>query len=120
MVNIDVIDAEPPQACVTGFEQVIARRSDVIRTFAATKGRLSRNQKVVAPALYGLAENFLGKPIRVDVRRIEDVDAHVQAEADEALRFFDSRRAPCLEKFIASSESPRSEAQRGDFESGVS
>src|SRR5882672_11994555 len=53
VVNVDVINAEPPQARVTGFEQVIARRPDVILAFAPTKGRLGRNQEVIALALYG-------------------------------------------------------------------
>jgi hypothetical protein len=98
--DVDVINAEPPQACVTGFEQVIARRSDIIRAFASTKGRLGRNQEAVALALDGLAENFLGKAIGVDVRRVEDIDARVQAEADDALGLLDSGGAPCLENSL--------------------
>src|SRR5262245_65144768 len=117
VIDVDVIDAEPPQACVTGFEQVVARRADVIRAIAESKGRLGRNQELVALALYGLAQNFLGKSIRVDVRCIEDVDARVQAETDEAPGLLYSGGSPCLEKFISPSESPSSETQRGDFES---
>src|SRR5262245_7587969 len=108
VVDVDVIDSEPPQACVTSSEQMMTRRAGVIRAFAESKGRLGRNQEVVALALYGLAENFLGKSIRVDVSRIEDVDASVKAEADEALGLLNSGGSPGLEKFRAPSESPRS------------
>jgi hypothetical protein len=110
VIDVDVINAETPQARVTGPEQVMARRADIIRTFAESKGRLGRNQELVALALYDLAQNFLGKPIRVDVRRIEDVDASVQTETDEALGLLNSSGSPGLEKFRAPTESPRSEA----------
>src|SRR5262245_33375391 len=110
VIDVDVINAETPQARVTGFKQVMARRADVIRTFAESKGRLGRNQEIVALALYGLAKNFLGKSIRVDVGRIEDVDAGVQTAADEALGILNSGGSPGLEKFRAPSESPSSEA----------
>src|SRR5262249_11147188 len=110
VIDVDMINAETPQACVTSPEQVMARRTDVIRTFAESKGRFGRNQEVVALALYSLAKNFLGKSIRVDVRGIEDVDARVQTEADEALGVLNSGGSPGLEKFRAPSESPRSEA----------
>src|SRR5262245_57089380 len=43
MIDVDVINAETPQARVTGPEQVMARRADVIRTIAESKGRLGRN-----------------------------------------------------------------------------
>src|SRR5262249_56225858 len=74
VIDVDVVDAETPQARVTGPEQVMTRRADVIRTFAESKGRFGRNQEFVALALYGLAQNFLGKPIRIDVRRIDTID----------------------------------------------
>src|SRR5262249_9522930 len=120
VVDVDVVNAETPQAGVTCPDQVEPGRTEVIRAIAESKGRLGRNQEVVALALYGLAENFLGKSVRVDVRRIEDVDSRVQAEADEALGLLDSGRSPGFKKFRASSESPRPEAECGHFESGAS
>jgi hypothetical protein len=47
------------------------------RTFVAT-------MRPVAPALEGLAEDLLGHPARVHVRRVDEVHAGVEAEVELA------------------------------------
>src|SRR5262245_63562066 len=62
VIDVDVINAETPQACVTGPEQLMARRTDVIRTFAESKGRFGRNNEDVAVDLYRIGQNCVAKP----------------------------------------------------------
>ena len=44
VVNIDMIGLKPLQAAFACLDQVIAGRSDVIRTFAEREGRLGGDQ----------------------------------------------------------------------------
>ncbi len=117
-VQIDVIGAEPFQAGLAGAYQVVARGALVIRPLAGGKGRLGGNQQLVAPALDGLAENFLGSALGIDIGGIEKVEFMIETEVDHAGRLFRLDLAPALEEFIVAAESAGAETEYRDLETG--
>src|ERR1700694_2070047 len=92
--------------------------SDVIRTRAAAERRLRRHYDLIASAGDGKPQYLLRKTAGIYVGTIEQSQAAVDADVDQAPRALRIRRAPCLEKVVATAEGPRAEAQHRILEPG--
>src|SRR5262249_10087527 len=114
--QIDVIGTETLQARLASADQMVTRGADVVGTGTGAEGRLGRDQNLVAPSRDGLAENLLGQTVRIGIRRVEQREARVEAEIDEARRLARSARAPGAKEVVAAAEGRRPEAELGNFE----
>ena len=120
MVDVYIIGAQPAQA---GFErpaQMVARGADVIRPVAKAKCCLGGDQRPVALAVQSLAQHLLRVAIGVNVRRVEEVDAGLQANVNQPSRFLYIGRAPCFEKIVATAKRTGTKTECGNFEAGAS
>src|SRR5580698_1884542 len=116
MIDIDIVGLQPLQAAFDLLRQMDARRTSVVRPFTKRKGRLSRNQKTGTwQVLDCLAQNLLGKPLRVDISGIKKVDASFHTKIDETRSLRHIRRTPSAEKLITATESRRAKAKHGDL-----
>src|SRR5204862_740779 len=118
LVEIEVVGAEAPQAGMDCLGEVMARRAKVVGAGTATEAALRRDENRLAPALDGLAEDFLRQAARIAIRGIEHVDAGLEADVDQALRFGDIACAPGLEEFVAAAECAGAEREGWDHASG--
>src|SRR5262252_2288307 len=64
-INVYVIRLEPAQTGFASADQMMARRTGVIRAFAHRIKRLGRNQSLISPALDRFAENLLRQAVRI-------------------------------------------------------
>ena len=118
LIEVDRLDAEPPQAALARLHDVLARQALPVRRVAHRPEHLRRDDDLVeirhrperAPG------HFLAHAERVHVGRVEEVDAFVERESDERLRlaFVEHPRAPTR---IAVGHA--AEAQPGDGEACV-
>jgi hypothetical protein len=74
---------------------------------------------MITPSRDGLAENLLGHPLGVHVRRVEHRDAGLETDVHEPRRFFHVRLAPGAKKLVAAAKRARAKAEHGDLETGV-
>ena len=58
-------------------------------------------------------------PCGIDVGGVEDIDAGVEADVDEARGFGDVGVAPGLEEFVAAAERAGAEAENGDLQTRI-
>ena len=68
-------------------------------------------------ALDRLTKDFFGRSARVDVRRIEHVQAGIETDVDEARRSSDIGVAPRLEELIRAAEGSGSQTESRHTES---
>ncbi|MCY1508739.1 hypothetical protein D9M68_430590 [compost metagenome] len=108
--EVDVIGAEPLEGVVDAFDQARSRRAGIIRPVAHRQRDLGRNQHGIAPSLDRGAEHALGGAVRVDVGRVEEVDAGFQRNVDQSSRFGCVAVAPGAEKRPLAAEGPSAEA----------
>jgi hypothetical protein len=86
LIEIDVIDAEPLQASVTGTHQMMTRQPGIVRARSHRKPRLGRQQHIAALAPDRLAHHLLSRSGRILVRGVEHVDTGVERDVDQACR----------------------------------
>ena len=84
MVDVDVIGAQASQAGFAGLKQMMARGPEIVRPFAHAKRGLGGNQDILAASCDGFAEDFFGEALRVDVGGVEQIDAGLQTNRDQA------------------------------------
>jgi len=95
---------------------MMTRRTDVVWAIACAQCDLGGNNRLIAPAFQRRAENRFGRTIRIDVRRVIQVDAGVEADVDEAFRLRDIGVAPGAESGPLATEGAGAEAEHGDLE----
>jgi len=78
LVEVDVVDLHAAQAGLALGDQVVAGEAGGVRPVAHRHPRLGGQQHPVAPALDRLAHDLLGQPARIDVGRVDEVDAAVE------------------------------------------
>jgi hypothetical protein len=85
LVEVHIVRAEAPQAMVDLGQDGLARQAGAIRIRTHRVTHLSRDHDLipVREVLERTAENFLARPLRIHVRRVEEVDARVQRVLDE-------------------------------------
>jgi len=77
--DVDAIRVQAAQAGLDGSHEVKARGAPIGRRLAGGEVRLGGDHQLVAVAFDELAQDALGLAARVDVRRVEEVDARVAA-----------------------------------------
>ena len=110
VVDVDVIGAEATEAGFNGFEQVEAGGANVVDVGADSERGFGGDEELVAAALDGLAGDFFGEAVGIDVGGVEHVEAGVEADVYEAGGFGHVARAPGFEEFVAAAECAGAEA----------
>jgi hypothetical protein len=89
LIEIDVIGAEPPQARVDLGHDRPARQAGPVRARAHPPVHLGRDHDLVAAReiLQRPAEDLLAGAVRIDIRRVEEIDASLQGPLDEGAAF---------------------------------
>src|SRR5471030_463855 len=83
LVEVDHIGPETAQARLASLDQMMPRRAPVIRTVAHRKACLGGDQHAaLAFSAERLADDFFRRTIRIDIRRIDQVDARVDAHVN--------------------------------------
>ena len=113
LVEVDVVGAQPAQARLARLDQVMTRQPRVVRAAAHRKPRLGRDQHTVAASLQRLADDLLRRARRVDVGRVDHVDAGVERHVDLPLGAGEVDLADAAE-LPAACEAHRPEDQLGD------
>ncbi len=76
---------------------MLARRTGVVRPIAHREAGLGGDQHaVLALAAENLAKDFLGGAGRIDIGRVDQVDAGIEAHIDEAAGFGNAEIADCF------------------------
>ena len=87
VVEVDPVRAEAPEAPLDRLPDVAARPAGRVNVaLASGAGELGRDDQLVAAVLHQAAEDLLRAPVRVGVRRVEEVDARVPAAREERRR----------------------------------
>ena len=83
------------------------------------KGSLGGNEYGAATLADRFAENFLGLAARINVSRVEEINACVEANVQEAGGFLCVGAAPSFEEFAFASECTCAKTEYGNFESRI-
>ena len=97
--------------CARVFGNTVLKEKNNPRQYV----KLGPNYIAMAPPGDGFAHNLLGTTIRVNISRIEQIYARVQADIDELASPFDIGIAPRSKEFVAAAESAGSETQCRNF-----
>src|ERR1700739_5022946 len=116
VVDVDVIGVEAAEAGFGGADDVIAGGTGVVWPLAETKRGFGGNEKILALAVDGLAEDFLGEAVGINIGSVEEIDASFETDINQALRFVNSGFAPGLKEFGAAAEGAGAKAELGNFE----
>ena len=63
VIDVDVIGTQPPQAAFASLDQVMARRSQIVRPRSHAERRLRRDENLVPSPGDRLAENGFGESV---------------------------------------------------------
>src|SRR5215471_10079860 len=97
---------------------MLARRAEIVRPLPHAEARLGRDEQPVAPAGDGLAENFFGQAVGIDIGRVEERRAGLERDVDEARRLLELGVAPGPKEFVAAAEGRGAEAEDRHLEAG--
>ncbi len=114
-IDVHVIGLQTTQTVLAGADQMLPRRSDIVRVVAHAEGGLRGKDQSVAPSGNGLTEDLFRQPSGIDIRRVEEVCPRLQAQVNEPTRPLDIGVAPRTEESAFSAKRPRAEAQHGDL-----
>src|SRR3546814_15806065 len=92
---------------------MLARRADIVRAIAHAQRGLGRHDHAFASALDRRAEDRLRSAVGIHVGGIDEVDAGVEADVDDASRLFDVGVAPGAEQRSLAPAGSGAEAGRG-------
>jgi hypothetical protein len=94
---------------------MMARGAEVVGAVAHAKGGFRGNENAIAFADDGFAEGFFGKALGIDVGGVEEIDASVEVDVDEARGFRNVAAAPSFEEFGAAAEGAGPELRKGTW-----
>jgi hypothetical protein len=85
LVEVHIIRAEAPQAMVDLRQNSLTRQARAVRTVTHRVTHFGRDHDLipVGEVLERTPEDFFAGPMRIHVRRVEEVDARVQRVPDE-------------------------------------
>jgi hypothetical protein len=87
VVEVDHLDAEPPQAVLAGLHDVFGPAVHAVAaTLAPHLPEFGSDQNLVAAALDGAADHLLAAAPAIHVGQVEVVDAAIQRVADQPFR----------------------------------
>jgi hypothetical protein len=117
--QVDGVGAQAPERGIDALDQMMARGADIVRSVPRAQRELGRQDDLVAPAPDGRAEYRFGSAARVDVGAVEQVDAGVETDVDDAARTRDIGVAPGAEQRAFAAEGAGAEAEGRDLEARV-
>jgi len=117
-VEVDPVGPQPPQAVLAGADQVPARYAAVVRAVAHAEACLGGDQHSVALVAKRLADDRLGRALRVDVGGVEHVDARIERHVDQPARPGHVRR-PGLGEKADTAKGHRAERQDRQAQAGT-
>jgi hypothetical protein len=82
LVQIDVVRVEAAQAVLDRLMHPLLRSPPLVRELAHSIPELGSEHHFVAPTLQSLADDLLGFTLRVDICRVDEVDAAVESMVD--------------------------------------
>ena len=86
LIEVDVIRAETAQAGLAGFDEVAARESGFVGAGFETNECFSGEDNLLPASAQRLAEDFFGLAERINVGRVEEIHAGLDADFDQAAR----------------------------------
>ena len=107
VVNVDPVGAETLQARVARGENPTARKSAIVRRLRHDVADFGREDPTIALSADRRADDHLGCASRVDVGRIDEVDAGILSMRDDRVR---------CRRIGAIAEHHRAETNDGNFE----
>jgi hypothetical protein len=119
VVDVDVVDAKAAKRVFAGLNQVIARRADIVGTVAHCESSFRGDENAVAFAGDGFAEDFFREAARINVGGVEEIDARVETDIDEARGFGNVAGAPGFEEFVAATERAGAQTKNGNLQAGM-
>ena len=113
LIEIDVVRTEPPQTRIDCVEYRLARQAAPVGALAHREENLGRDHHLVAARIVfeRLTDDFLGGAVRVGVRGIEEVDAHLDRLANQRAALL-LRQGPQMIAALGGTEGHATEAQR--------
>src|SRR5512138_2201830 len=117
--QVDVVGLKTSQCAFDPAHEMKARAADIVRVRPDAQTDLRRQDRLVAAPLERRAENRFRRALRIDIRRIEEIRAGIEAQVDETPRLFDIGLPPSTEQGTFAAERACTEAKRGHFESGT-
>jgi hypothetical protein len=87
LVEVDAVGIEPVEAALRSPSDPPRRGSALVWPLIHGQPELRRKHHVVPPAAQRLADDDLRFAERIDVGRVDQVDAHVEGGVDHAHRF---------------------------------
>ncbi len=94
LVEVYYIRPEAPQARLAGLDQMMPRQPSIIRPVSHRKTRLGRDQdSAFTLAVERRADDLLRCTVRIDVRRIDQIDARIDAHVDLPARLIEAHFA---------------------------
>src|SRR4051812_1717834 len=112
LVEVDVVGVQAPQRVLDGLHDPAARAALVVDLVAHLAVELRGEDDVVAAAFEGLADDLLVLALRIDVGRVDEVDARVERGVDDPDRLVVVGLTP-------GAEHHRAEAQGADLYAGA-
>src|ERR1700733_6626215 len=119
VIDVDEIGAQAPQAGLAGCKEMMAGGAEIVRAIGHAESGLGRDQDLVAAAGEGFPQNLFGQAFRVNIRRVEQVDARFQADVHQAGGFGDIACSPGSEKVAATAKGAGTEAELRNLETGI-
>src|SRR6185369_1138920 len=86
LIQIDVVGSQAAQARLAGFQDVAPREAGLVGARFESNEDLGREDDLFAARSQGLAEHFLRLAERVDIGRVEQVDARLDTDFDQVPR----------------------------------
>ena len=83
LIEVDVVGAEPAQARLARLDQMLSRKASIVGALTHRHARLRGDQDAVAATLERFTNDLLRQPERVDIGRIDQVHACVEAPVDQ-------------------------------------
>jgi len=95
------------------------RRTLAVRVVSHREGRLGRDQDLVPPSLDHLTENLFREALGIDLCRIEEIDAGIEAEIDHAGSRRDIGLTEMTKELAAAAETGGAEAEDRNLQAGT-
>ncbi len=107
----------PLQAGFTRSDQMMARHAAIVGAVSHPKKCFGGDNHLIAAAFDRFSKNFFGCARRINIRRIEHIDARLEADIHEMAGFLYIGGAPGTEK-SAAAEGAGAVGKDGDLEAG--
>jgi hypothetical protein len=100
LVDVAIIVLEKTRLSLSARRRLLARRAAIVRAVAGRKIGLGENERAITFACERRGEHLFRTPLGVSIGGVEEVDAGLDADADEAAGFIDLCLAPGLENSL--------------------